>query len=130
MITDLLHNRHDPLLQEIAALRRQLDDKDAIIHDLRVLLMAPADFPLAWHLTPSENRVLARLAKTPGVVTKLALHAAIGECTDPQTIQNDLAVRICRIRHKVPKEVEIETIFAVGYRLTPPSREYLKQFAH
>lgn len=116
----------DDLHREIAELRDALDLRTEECRQLQATLLPPLAYPAAWRLTPQEAKMLSALYAAKGEArTHEALHIAVSGIeveTDPKIVD----VYICKLRGKLKViGVEIETIWAQGYRLTRAARARL-----
>jgi DNA-binding response OmpR family regulator len=86
--------------------------------------VAVAILRLRLELTRAEARALLALARR-GHASKQELHTAIAggaPVTGPKVIE----VIISRLRAKLPREIEIKTIWGVGYALTETARDSVR----
>ncbi|MGX9389783.1 helix-turn-helix domain-containing protein [Nitrobacteraceae bacterium UC4446_H13] len=114
------------LHSEIARLR---DREGLLCEQVRQLneLLAPSIvFPRVWKLTAQESRLVGSLyVSSNGFRTKAALHVAVSGDLEVETNEKLVDVVICKIRPKLPKAVQIETVWGEGYQIDVSGRRYL-----
>lgn len=107
--------RIEELEAEVAYMRDQLAE---VMGDRRKIALVEE-----FGLTGQQARLLAALHRSPGVLPVEALRLAMQ--TDSDTPAKLTQVIICRIRAKLAEHgvsPSIETVYGVGYRLTPEGR--------
>lgn len=106
-------------------LRAENDELRERIRQLEKVLRDP--IPNLWNLplTKMKSRMLGVLYRTPGIVTRERLRAAIrGLDSDADTKVDD--VHLSQLRRTLrPHGIRIETVHDSGYRLPPESRARL-----
>ena len=110
----------DARLEALEAENERLrDELDLLKESLGMDFIAPIE----WGLTGSETKVFGRLLKTP-VATKDALMATLYRDTGRDEAEIKIVdVFICKMRKKLaPFDIEIHTVWGVGYQLTPQSK--------
>lgn len=81
------------------------------------------------HLTPKEKAILGRL-KRGSIVSREQLYDASCIIADHEPVMKIIEVYIYKLRRKLRNTgIEIETIYAQGYRLTASSRALLNPTA-
>lgn len=72
--------------------------------------------PAEWRLTPTEERLVRELLRTPvgKVASKERLHVALSPDAEPETDIKIVDVLICKVRQKLGAEM-IETSWGRGY---------------
>lgn len=113
--------------QEIARLREQLDDA---LYQIRLLKGEPQPFDLMTRLglTRTEAQIVQLLMQR-GRATKDAIFQVLYSDRHPDEIPGDnlVAVLMTRIRKRLKAhDVTIETLWGVGYSITPDNVARLK----
>jgi DNA-binding response OmpR family regulator len=104
------------LAEECERLREEL-------RQLRELFCGPIPLLCDVGLTRHESRLLGALYRTPGIVTRDAIQAALHGSDYLVKSPKAIDVYVGRVKRKLrPLGVEVRTIRGVGYRLTDESR--------
>lgn len=118
----------DHLRRENAALRHLVEEKTAEIKMLRKELTGTIDrYVGMFDLTPTEARILAVIDER-GRVGREALTTLAWpdrEYVLPKTVD----VTVCKLRKKLPLNVEIGTLCGYGYEMSRESRDALRVYA-
>lgn len=81
--------------------------------------------PRAWRLTPKEAELTRALLSRGRCTKEYLLEAIYGTGEDPPVIKI-IDVFICKLRAKLARQnIRIETVWGVGYELTPAARAAL-----
>ena len=85
-------------------------------------------FPIDWHLTPTEERLLAALLSPLEYMSTEALMIAMYDASpDDEPDDKVIDVFVCKLRKKVkPYGIEIRTIFGRGFAIPNPRRRELR----
>lgn len=112
----------NPLHQEIAKLRAQVDDLQTQLKE-RDKAEQPLPFPLDWRLTRTESDILSRLVRHDYCSLELLGSALRYSQSPTETVR----VHVMHIRRKLaPHGIDIECIWGRGFRLTPSSIARIK----
>lgn len=117
----------DNLRKRVASLSEQNRDLHDRIASIEDALQSEVDAWLLTGLTQTERQVLAFLVKK-GKASKTAIHQYVYSL-DPQggAEIKIIDVMVCKLRKKLPANVEILTIWGVGYEIPPASLEILRR---
>ena len=111
----LLKDENERLRAEIDEFKRQL------AHEYSA--------PREWMLTALEERIVGLLVKSESCSKDMLFNGLYGDRLD-QPDPKIVDVFICKIRKKLaPFEIEIETLWGRGYRLSDRSRAQLRSSA-
>jgi DNA-binding response OmpR family regulator len=110
---------------------RTLAERDELaerVRQLEELLLDHGWVPEAWGLTASENTLLNVLALRR-LASKEALHLALyGNDPDGGAAIKIIDVMVHKLRRKLAaQDIQIETVWGMGYRLSDETRLYLTQ---
>lgn len=113
--------------QQIARLQEQLDDA---LYQIRLLKGEPQPFELMTRLklTKTEAQIV-QVLMARGRATKEAIYQVIysDRHSDEQPGDSLIGVLVCRIRKRLqPHGVTIETLWGVGYAMTPENIQKLR----
>ncbi len=116
-------HRPDPAARRVAALIEENEILREEVRLLRQVLAPPLMTPREWGFTPSEDRLLSAL-RSAGTRIVSRERAIVALCNRDDDMPEDSIVTkmICCVRLKLRKAnqaVEIKTVWAQGYHLTP-----------
>ena len=113
-------------MNEIAAMRQQIEELEERNRQLEELLRGDDDVPAEWGLTKLEKQIY-RIVASRKLATYEALFAILygADPNGGRTI-NLLKVKAHHLRKKLePFGIEIETVWGQGYRLKKPQEDRL-----
>lgn len=119
--------RDEPTDREAAleALVERLENKVEVLERAMGFLILP---PLEWGLTGSEARLFGALLEREMVTKDAAMSALYRDHGDDEPEVKIVDVFICKIRKKIAVfGLTIETIWSVGYRLSPESKALARE---
>ncbi|SDC08087.1 two-component system, cell cycle response regulator CtrA [Bradyrhizobium brasilense] len=111
----------------VSSLEQENDALRARIRDLEEQLGFTFECPPQFGLTAHEAKIFGLLMKKPLVTKEFAISALYFHKQDEAEIKI-VDVFICKARKKLkPFNIEIETVWGQGYRLTAASRAIAEQ---
>jgi DNA-binding response OmpR family regulator len=116
-------------MAELIVLRRDVEALRDALEAMRGALAADAGLKIieVAKLTFSERLLLGLLMRRQRATKEQMMTVLYADRPDEEPGSTILNVMICKMRKKLsPHDVEIRTIYGVGYELTPTSREKIK----
>jgi hypothetical protein len=120
------------LLAELTNLRAQLDDARAEIREFKNQKNDVGEFfSGVAKMTPSEAKVVGAIARYGRASKSTLYHALYGGLGDDEQREPKIVdVMVCKLRKKLRQHnIEIETIWGVGYTMDPESVARLRELA-
>ena len=116
-------------LLEIRRLHATINEKDEEIFQLREASRAISDWPLDFHLTPMQSRILSRLFEgSPNIVSRERLMTYLHGVDSDRASDKTLDVHVYNIRRKIASfGVTIDMRWGCGYSISQASAAILKE---